>query len=82
MALNSNFPLRKVWNVAGNLTESFWWSADKMSKEINDETIIFLMIPGNPGVISYYLPFLTTIYNKLEKRIDIIGGNYTFNIIF
>ena len=29
---------------------------------------------GNPGLIDYYIPFLQTVHNKCDGKIDIFGG--------
>lgn len=39
----------------------------------NSVNIIYVLIPGNPGVIDYYYEFMETIYHENEKKIDIIG---------
>lgn len=29
---------------------------------------------GNPGLIDYYIPFLQTVHDKCDGKIDIVGG--------
>lgn len=29
---------------------------------------------GNPGLIDYYIPFLQTVHDKCDGKIDIFGG--------
>ncbi|ORZ30563.1 hypothetical protein BCR44DRAFT_123990 [Catenaria anguillulae PL171] len=33
---------------------------------------VFLMIPGNPGVVDYYQEFLSTVHDSLAGQVDII----------
>ncbi|CAG8562277.1 16601_t:CDS:2, partial [Acaulospora colombiana] len=40
--LNYEYPIKKKWDVAGNLTDSLWWHAEKGT---SSENIIFLMVP-------------------------------------
>nr|CAG8544808.1 15297_t:CDS:2 [Entrophospora candida] len=71
-----NLPLRFIWNVENNLTETVWWPSsnnNSNSNSDNDEKIVFFMITGNPGLINYYTEFLSTIHNERNKNIDIIG---------
>ncbi|KAI8902663.1 hypothetical protein BC833DRAFT_520839 [Globomyces pollinis-pini] len=37
---------------------------------------VLLMIPGNPGIAEYYLPFLTTVKSQLGPKLDIIAVSY------
>jgi len=30
---------------------------------------------GNPGLVEYYTPFLQSVYDTCQERIDIFGGN-------
>ncbi|CAG8524732.1 438_t:CDS:2 [Acaulospora morrowiae] len=70
---NNEFPIRNKWNTGEYSAESLWWHADEKTKENSGENIVFLMVPGNPGVIDYYISFLTTIHEEHERKIDIIG---------
>ncbi|KAG9295390.1 hypothetical protein G9A89_013419 [Geosiphon pyriformis] len=65
-------PIRITWNVFGDLTETLFWPATN----ITEEKIVLFMIPGNPGAIDYYIPFLSTIYKEYQKRIEIIGVSH------
>jgi hypothetical protein len=79
MTISSLFekPLRTSWNVKGDLTETLWWPVDKAKHEPGKGALVFFMIPGNPGVIDYYTPFLSTISDELDGRVEIVGGkNY------
>ncbi|CAG8595359.1 4222_t:CDS:2 [Ambispora gerdemannii] len=72
-------PERKIWDVEGELTDALWWY-DDYNKEVGDidsmnhEKIVFFMICGNPGIIDYYIPFLTTIYDKFRRGDIVIVG--------
>ncbi|CAG8695363.1 4354_t:CDS:2 [Ambispora leptoticha] len=69
----SLFPTRTICDVDGDLTETLWWSADNKLNVKGETNLVLLMIPGNPGVIDYYTPFLSTIYDEYEKKIEIVG---------
>ncbi|CAO3674135.1 unnamed protein product [Rhizopus microsporus] len=49
------YPLRAVWDVKGYPTETLLWPA----KNNTNKTVLFF-IPGNPGLVEYYAPFLRT----------------------
>ncbi|KAI9338456.1 hypothetical protein BDR26DRAFT_862916 [Obelidium mucronatum] len=34
---------------------------------------VFIMIPGNPGVLDYYTPFAESIFNNAKTNIDVIN---------
>ncbi|KAF9366643.1 hypothetical protein BGX34_011682 [Mortierella sp. NVP85] len=34
------------------------------------------MIPGNPGLVEYYTPFLQSVYDTCQERIDIFGASH------
>ncbi|ORX88166.1 alpha/beta-hydrolase [Basidiobolus meristosporus CBS 931.73] len=65
-------PLKATWKVQGNGTEVIWWPARATTEE---KTVLF-MIPGNPGVVEFYTPFLNTIYSELNEKIDIVGVSH------
>lgn len=65
------FPLRAAWDIKGYPTETLVWPA----KQSVNKTILFF-IPGNPGLVEYYTPFLQRIYeNSPSPHLEIIGGN-------
>lgn len=65
------YPLRAVWDVKGYPTETLLWPA----KNNTNKTVLFF-IPGNPGLVEYYAPFLDNIYQNLQSPLlEIIGGN-------
>lgn len=66
-------PLRAVWNVANEPTETLWWPAK--SKE-GPKTIL-LFVPGNPGLVEYYTDFLEEIYRNSGPLLEIYGGMST-----
>ncbi|KAF9916025.1 hypothetical protein BX616_004782 [Lobosporangium transversale] len=74
-------PVRAIWNVEGENVPTLWWPAKNPlpSSENNvgepHHTVLF-MIPGNPGVIDYYTPFLQTVHDTCEGKIDIFGASH------
>ncbi|CAG8469360.1 12820_t:CDS:2 [Ambispora gerdemannii] len=72
----SLFPTRTTWDVDGDLTETLWWSADNKLNNKGEANLVLFMIPGNPGAIDYYIPFLSTIYEEHEKKIEIVGVSH------
>lgn len=65
-----NTPLKAVWNTANHLTETFWWPAKTISKK---KTVI-LFVPGNPGLASWYIPFLEAIHRDSFPTLEIVSG--------
>src|SRR5690554_6815178 len=54
-------PVRAIWNVQGENVPTLWWPAKGQlpsSKDANEgeshHTVLF-MLPGNPGLIDYYI---------------------------
>ncbi|CAG8590386.1 5258_t:CDS:2 [Ambispora leptoticha] len=73
----SKLPERKIWNIEGELTDTLWWHGDSNKEDIDNnhhEKIVFFMICGNPGLIDYYIPFLTTIYDEFRRGDIVIVG--------
>ncbi|KAF9909513.1 hypothetical protein EC991_008495 [Linnemannia zychae] len=78
-----NSPVRAVWNVQGENVPTLWWPAKghlttKKEPKGTDKPVntVLFMIPGNPGLIDYYIPFLQTIHDKCEGKIDIFGASH------
>ncbi|KAG1169127.1 hypothetical protein G6F71_008639 [Rhizopus microsporus] len=66
------YPLRAVWDVKGYPTETLLWPA----KNNTNKTVLFF-IPGNPGLVEYYAPFLDNIYQNLQSPLlEIIGVSH------
>jgi hypothetical protein len=63
-------PLKLILQDEQHSTETLWWPSKN-----NDENYILVVIPGNPGVIDYYVEFLSTVHDELGKKIDIVGGS-------
>jgi hypothetical protein len=70
-------PLRAVWDIVGYPTETIFWPAQKQNVK---KTILFF-IPGNPGLVEYYTPFLESIY-KNTSSLEIVGGNKSSLVVF
>ncbi|KAI9030027.1 hypothetical protein CLU79DRAFT_733745 [Phycomyces nitens] len=67
-------PLRAVWNVNNDPTETLWWPVKESSK--NDYKIVLFFIPGNPGLVEYYTQFLEDIYQATESKLEIYGVSH------
>ncbi|KAG9327704.1 hypothetical protein KVV02_006408 [Mortierella alpina] len=73
-------PVQAIWNVQGDNVPTLWWpargqrSASEEGKEAH-HTVLF-MIPGNPGLIDYYTPFLQTVHDTCQGSIDIFGASH------
>ncbi|KAI1314468.1 hypothetical protein EDD11_002131 [Mortierella claussenii] len=74
-------PVRAIWNVKGENVPTLWWPAKGLPPSSKDpqgelhHTVLF-MIPGNPGIIDYYTPFLQTVHDTCQGRIDIFGASH------
>ncbi|KAG0050103.1 hypothetical protein BGZ83_005096 [Gryganskiella cystojenkinii] len=74
-------PITAIWNVQGENVPTLWWPAKvpeqsaKGSEKPEPRTVLF-MIPGNPGLIDYYTPFLQTVYDTCQGKIDIYGASH------
>ncbi|KAG0248349.1 hypothetical protein BG011_000173 [Mortierella polycephala] len=75
-------PVRAIWNVQGENVPTLWWPAKGQlpsSKDANEgeshHTVLF-MLPGNPGLIDYYIPFLQTVHDSCQGKIDIFGASH------
>ncbi|KAG0238356.1 hypothetical protein BGW42_005589 [Actinomortierella wolfii] len=80
-------PLRTIWNVQGENVVTLWWPAKDGASQSKfvltggsepqqaPRTVLF-MIPGNPGVIDYYIPFLQIVHDTCNGNLDIFGGKY------
>ncbi|KAF9311791.1 hypothetical protein BG003_007014 [Podila horticola] len=66
-------PIRAIWNVQGENLPTLWWP----SRDLDPSTrTVLLMIPGNPGLIDYYTPFLQTVHDTCQGKIDIFGASH------
>ncbi|KAF9273321.1 hypothetical protein BGZ68_001608 [Mortierella alpina] len=72
-------PVQAIWTVQGENVPTLWWPAKGQSSASEDKethhTVLF-MIPGNPGLIDYYTPFLQTVHDTCQGRIDIFGASH------
>lgn len=55
--INSVFPHHHPLDVAHTL----WWPTKRRG---HPPTVVLLFIPGNPGLLDFYLPFLNALYQK------------------
>ncbi|KAF9113421.1 hypothetical protein BGX27_001596 [Mortierella sp. AM989] len=67
-------PLHAIWNVQGENVPTLWWPAKSLPEE-QGHTVLF-MLPGNPGLIDYYIPFLQTVHDTCQGKIDIFGASH------
>ncbi|KAG0245997.1 hypothetical protein BGX31_005061 [Mortierella sp. GBA43] len=74
-------PIRAIWNVKdGENVPTIWWPAKGVPPSDKDfwgqtQHTILIMIPGNPGMVDYYIPFLQSVYDTCQQKIDIFGGH-------
>ncbi|KAG0303419.1 hypothetical protein BGZ98_006678 [Dissophora globulifera] len=75
-------PVRAIWNVQGENVPTLWWPAKSQPSSSADgsnpeppHTVLFMM-PGNPGLIDYYIAFLQTVHDTCEGKIDIFGASH------
>ncbi|KAF9411068.1 hypothetical protein BGZ94_001453, partial [Podila epigama] len=65
-------PVRAIWNIQGENIPTLWWPTRANVHPTTPRTVL-LMIPGNPGLIDYYIPFLQTVHDTCQGSIDIFG---------
>ncbi|XP_029657861.1 lipid droplet-associated hydrolase-like [Octopus sinensis] len=44
------------------------------------DNLMFLVIPGNPGVVGYYEKFMATLYQKSNQKIPVWGISHTGHV--
>jgi pimeloyl-ACP methyl ester carboxylesterase len=58
-------------------SQDVWLRPDPEAKSNAQEYLIY-MLPGNPSIMTYYTPFLTTLFNSLTKSgVSAHVGGYT-----
>ncbi|KAF9372402.1 hypothetical protein CPB97_001281 [Podila verticillata] len=67
-------PIRAIWNIQGENVPTLWWPSRDLDP--SQPRTVLLMIPGNPGLIDYYTPFLQTIHDTCQGKIDIFGASH------
>ncbi|OMJ25589.1 UPF0554 protein C2orf43-like protein [Smittium culicis] len=65
--LATEVPFRKALKVNEYMYEALVYPCTKLPK------YVMLMIPGNPGAISFYREFLNDLHRKNEDQLEIIG---------
>lgn len=58
----------EIWNVDGVNTHVLWSSCNS-----SDWTRAFVVVPGNPGVASFYKTFCVSLAKRLEASVLVIG---------
>ncbi|KAH9836976.1 uncharacterized protein C8Q71DRAFT_756340 [Rhodofomes roseus] len=64
---NAIFPHPKLSAAA----HALWWPAG-----VQQPRTILLFIPGNPGLVEFYTPFLTAIHEKCAQNISILAHGH------
>ncbi|KAG0032301.1 hypothetical protein BGZ81_011174 [Podila clonocystis] len=67
-------PIRAIWNVQGENVPTLWWPSRDLDS--SQTRTVLLMIPGNPGLIDYYITFLQTVHDTCQGKIDIFGASH------
>ncbi|KAJ6627102.1 hypothetical protein B0H10DRAFT_2291912 [Mycena sp. CBHHK59/15] len=66
---SSQFPCQGIFNHPKlGAAHSLWW---KPKNECEPKTI-FLFIPGNPGLLNFYIPFLSSIHSR-DNALAVFG---------
>lgn len=50
-----------------SVAHALWWPSQ------NDSSTCMIFIPGNPGLLDWYTPFLSAIHEKSGKRLNIVA---------
>ncbi|KAJ2054054.1 Thioredoxin domain-containing protein 5, partial [Coemansia sp. S155-1] len=64
-------PQRTCWAVAGEMRETLFWPC-KSGKA----RAVMLLVPGNPGLIDFYIDFCTALHSLFSDSLDIIGVSH------
>ncbi|KAG0092325.1 hypothetical protein BGZ92_010202 [Podila epicladia] len=67
-------PIRAIWNIQGENVPTLWWPSRDLDP--SQTRTVLLMIPGNPGLIDYYTPFLQTVHDTCQGKLDIFGASH------
>ncbi|KAI9500309.1 hypothetical protein BX070DRAFT_196021 [Coemansia spiralis] len=64
-------PQRSSWTVGGELQETLFWPCTGSSPRA-----VMLLIPGNPGLIDFYIDFCNALHTKFPQDLDIVGVSH------
>ncbi|KAJ2703317.1 hypothetical protein FB645_003944 [Coemansia sp. IMI 203386] len=64
-------PQRTCWTVGGELRETLFWP----NQSNVPPQAVMLLIPGNPGLVDFYIDFCTTLHKEFPDM-DIIGVSH------
>jgi len=51
-----------------SIPTDFYWRKSK-----HEHTKKLVVIPGNPGVIDFYIPFIDSLFEKFDQKYDVVG---------
>ncbi|OBZ79352.1 Chromatin remodeling factor mit1 [Grifola frondosa] len=63
----ATFPHDKL----GASAHALWWPSHS-----NEIKTVLLFVPGNPGLLHFYTPFLTAIHEKAERKLAILAHSH------
>ncbi|XP_014663826.1 PREDICTED: lipid droplet-associated hydrolase-like [Priapulus caudatus] len=46
----------------------------------DDDDVLVLVIPGNPGIIGYYEPFMDTLFKSLKEKVSVVGISHAGHV--
>ncbi|KAJ2694577.1 hypothetical protein GGH99_000602 [Coemansia sp. RSA 1285] len=72
-----SLPQRSSWTVCGEVREVLFWPCTGIRPRA-----VLLMIPGNPGLIDFYIDFCNELHAKFKKDLDIIGTSHLGHTLF
>ncbi|KAI8322990.1 alpha/beta-hydrolase [Martensiomyces pterosporus] len=64
-------PQRVAWPVAGELRETLFWPCRGAKPGA-----VLLLVPGNPGLIDFYIDFAATVHKAHGDSMEIIGVSH------
>ncbi|KAJ2724021.1 hypothetical protein GGI07_002226 [Coemansia sp. Benny D115] len=77
-ASKTALPLHTSWTVGGALRETLFWPN---SQGLRPPRAVLLVIPGNPGLVDFYIDFCTILHKKFSD-LDIIGVSHLGHTLF
>ncbi|KAJ1666847.1 hypothetical protein IW140_002496 [Coemansia sp. RSA 1813] len=66
-----SLPQRSSFKVCGELREVLFWPCTS-----GRPRAVLLLIPGNPGLIDFYIDFCNELHAQFPKELDIIGTSH------
>jgi len=54
--------------LVGDVVETLYWPSKNDTSEANaDNRVVLLLIPGNPGLVDFYIPFLNNLHQRINE---------------